>query len=111
MHNLTQAKKLVPSISFNCLGFWIALPPSFEISGYAPVSDRLLAIRLQGHPINTTVFQVNASTSTANPEEIECFCAELQTDIDIVQGQDTLIIIINMLWVTGMPKLKGYLKR
>ena len=27
MHNLTQAKKLVPSISFNCLGFWIAPPP------------------------------------------------------------------------------------
>ena len=37
MHNLTQAKKLVPSISFNCLGFWIAAPSPFEISGFAPV--------------------------------------------------------------------------
>ena len=37
MHNLTQAIKLVPSKSFNCLGFWIVAPSLFEISGYAPV--------------------------------------------------------------------------
>ena len=63
------------------------------ILGCNPISDRLITIELQGHPMNMTIFQVYAPTSTADPEEIECFYAELQTHINNVPGQDILIIM------------------
>ena len=61
--------------------------------GYNPISNRLIRIRLQGHPVNMTIFQVYAPTSTADPEEIEYFYTELQTHIDKAPGQDILIIM------------------
>ena len=48
---------------------------------------------MQGHPVNMTIFQVYAPTSTADLEEIEYFYTELQTHIDKAPGQDILIIM------------------
>ena len=61
------------------------------ILGDNPISERLITIKLQGHSMNMTSFQVYAPTGTADPEETECFYAELQTLIDKVPGHDILI--------------------
>ena len=39
--------------------------------GFNPVSDRIATIRLQCKPVNMTVLQVYAPTSTAEEEEME----------------------------------------
>ena len=41
------------------------------VMGFNPVSDRIPTIRLQCKPVNMTVLQVYAPTSTTEEEEME----------------------------------------
>ena len=40
------------------------------VLGYNQVSDRIMTLRVQGHPINITIIQAYAPTSTAKEEVI-----------------------------------------
>ena len=47
------------------------------------VSDRITTIRLQCKPVNMTVLQVQAQTSTAEEEEMEEFYEKVQHVMDV----------------------------
>ena len=63
------------------------------VMGYKPISDRIISIRLDGHPVRTTIIQIYAPTSAASHDDIEYFYGRLQDLIDTVPRGDVLIII------------------
>ena len=54
------------------------------VMGYKPISDRIISIRLDGHPVRTTIIQIYAPTSAASEDDIEYFYGRLQYLIDTV---------------------------
>ena len=52
------------------------------VMGFNPVSDIIATIRLQCKPVNMTVLQVYAPTSTAEEEEMDEFCDKVQQVVD-----------------------------
>ena len=63
------------------------------VMGFNPVSDRITTIRLQCKPVNMTVLQVYAPTSTAEDEEMEEFYEKVQHVVDEIQRGDVLYVI------------------
>ena len=61
--------------------------------GFNPVSDRIITVRLEGHPLNITVVQVYAPTSTASEEVMEDFYGQLQDTLDRIPSKDMLLVI------------------
>ena len=64
-----------------------------SLLGYAPVSDRILKIRLQAKPLNISIIQFYASTNTASEEEIEEFYNVLQEEIDSIPSCDIKVVM------------------
>ena len=60
---------------------------------FNPVSDRIATIRLQCKPVNMTVLQVYALTSTAEEGEIEEFYEKVQHVVDELSRGDVLYVI------------------
>ena len=60
------------------------------VMGFNPVSDRL---RLQCKPVNMTVLQVYAPTSTAEEDEMEDFYETVQHLVDEIPRGDVLYVI------------------
>ena len=56
-----------------------------SILGYNPVNDRLITVRLKGHPMNTTIIQGYAPTSTTDEENVEEFYGKLHELVDQVK--------------------------
>ena len=54
----------------NGVGFILSRQTAKSVLGYNPISDRLISIRLQAKPVNISVIQVYAPTSTADDEAI-----------------------------------------
>ena len=52
------------------------------VMGFNPVNDRIATISIQRKPINITVFQVYAPTSSSEEEDIEYFYETVQYVID-----------------------------
>jgi len=63
------------------------------ILGYNMISDRIISVRLQGHPTNITIVQVYAPTADAGDEKHEEFYASLQETIDYVPKGDVPMIM------------------
>ena len=61
--------------------------------GFKPVIDRIATIRIQFKPINITVVQVYAPTSSSEEEDIEASYETVQSVIDQIPGGDSLYII------------------
>ena len=63
--------------------------------GYKPISDRIISIRLDGHPVRTTIIQIYVPTSATSEDDIEDFYGRLQYLIDTVglPRGDVLIIM------------------
>ncbi|KAM9687584.1 craniofacial development protein 2-like [Trichechus inunguis] len=76
----------------NGVAFIIKKTISRSILKYNAVSDRLISIRLQGKPVNTTIIQIYAPTTNATDEEIEDFYKLLQSEIDQTCKKDALLI-------------------
>ena len=70
------------------------------VLGYNPVSDRIITIRLQVIPVNVSVVQVYAPTSTASDEDMEGFYNQLQDVLDSLPKTDFTLVV-----GTSMPKL------
>ena len=58
---------------------------------FNPVSNRIATIRLQCKPVNMTVLQVYAPTSTAEEEEMEEFYEKVQHVVDEIPRGDVSI--------------------
>ena len=48
------------------------------VLGYNLQNDRMISVRFQGKPFNTTIIQVSAPTSNAEEAEVERFYEDLQ---------------------------------
>ena len=66
---------------------------SRSVTGYKPISDRIISIRLDGQTVGTTIIQIYAPTSVASEDDIEDFYCRLQDLIDTVPRGDGLIIM------------------
>ena len=69
---------------------------SFEktlILGCNLKNDRMISVRLQGKPFNTTVIQVYAPTSNTEEAEVERFYEDLQDLLELTPKKDVLSII------------------
>ena len=64
-----------------------------RVLGYNPISDRLITIRLHAKPVNITVIQVYAPTSTATDDDIDSFYSQLQDTLDKTSKQDVVVIL------------------
>ena len=78
-----------------------------SVLGFYPLNDRLMSIRLQGKPINTTIIQIYAPTSTAEEEDVEEFYDQLQFLIDKTPSQDTLLILGDFNAKVGDTEVPG----
>ena len=56
-------------------------------------NNRMISVRLQGKPFNTTVIQVYAPTSNAEEAEVERFYEDLQDLLERTPKKDVLFII------------------
>ena len=56
-------------------------------------NDRMISVRLQGKPFNSTVIQVCAPTSNAEEAEVERFYEDLQDLLERTPKKDVLFII------------------
>ena len=56
-------------------------------------NDRMISVRFQGKPFNTTVIQVYAPTSNAEEAEVEWFYEDLQDLLELKPQTDVLFII------------------
>ena len=63
------------------------------VMGYNPVNDRIITVRLQGHPTNVTIIQVYAPTTDAEEEDIDEFYEQLQEVLDSTAQGDVMMII------------------
>ena len=63
------------------------------VMGFNPVNDRISTIRIQCKPINITVVQVYAPTSSSEEEDIEDMYDTVQSVIDQTPNGDNLYII------------------
>ena len=56
-------------------------------------NDRMISVRFQGKPFNTTVIQAYALTSNAEEAEVERFYEDLQDLSELTPKKDVLFII------------------
>ncbi len=63
------------------------------VLGYNPVSDRIITIRLSAKPINVSLIQAYAPTTTASDEDMELFYSQLQDAMDDLPKKDVILII------------------
>ena len=56
-------------------------------------NDRMISVRFQGKPFNTTVIQVYAPTHNAEEDEVERFYEDLQDLLELVPKKDVLFSI------------------
>lgn len=64
-----------------------------RVLGYNPINDRLISLRLQAKPINITVIQVYAPTSSATDDVIDEFYNQLQDTLDTASKRDVVLMI------------------
>ena len=62
-------------------------------------NDRMISVRFQGKPFNSTVIQIKAPTRNAEEAEVERFYEDLQDLLELTPKKDVLFII-----ETGMQK-------
>ena len=64
-------------------------------------NDRMISVRFQGKPFNTTVIQVYAPTSNAEEAEVEWFYEDLKDLLELTPLPQKMSF---SLQGTGMPK-------
>ena len=77
----------------NGVAFIVNKKIAAAVEGYTVVSDRILAIRLRGKPINLTILQVYAPTSAASEDEIESFYSRLEESLHQMHKRDIVYVM------------------
>ena len=65
------------------------------VLGYNLKNDRMISVRFQGKPFNSTVIQIYATTTNAKEAEVEWFFEDLQDLLELTPKKDVLFIIGN----------------
>ena len=63
------------------------------VLGWNKKNDRMVSVRLQGKPFNSTVIQVYAPTSNTEEAEVERFYEDLQDLLELTSPKHVLFII------------------
>ena len=63
------------------------------VLGYNLKNDRMISVRFQGKPFNSTVIQAYAPTSNAEAAEVEWFYEDLQDLLELTPKKDVLFNI------------------
>ncbi|XP_041107422.1 craniofacial development protein 2-like [Polyodon spathula] len=63
------------------------------VESYATISDRIMAIRIRGKPLNVTVLQVYAPKTDAPEDESERFYAKIEEALEQVPKKDIIYIM------------------
>ena len=72
-----------------------------RVLGYNPINDRLISLRLQAKPINITIIQVYAPTSSATDDVMDEFYNQLQDTLDTASKEMQFLLL-----VTSMRRLE-----
>ena len=65
----------------------------YAVFGCNLKNDRMISVRFQGKPFNTTVIQVCAPTTNAKEAEIEQFCEDLQELLELTLNMCVCVYI------------------
>ena len=74
------------------VGFIVRKELINAVLNYTTISSRVISIRLKASPINITIIQIYAPTSTYNDEEIEQFYETVDNNIQESHKKDILIV-------------------
>ena len=74
------------------VGFLVHKNTVSTVMGCRPISSRVITIRLRASPLNITIVQVYAPTSTHPDEEIEEFYHQVQEIINEMPKKDILVV-------------------
>ncbi|XP_030831529.1 craniofacial development protein 2-like [Strongylocentrotus purpuratus] len=74
------------------VGFIIEKATAKCVLRYNPINERIMTVRLQGHPMNISIIQVYAPTADAPEKEITDFYEMVQGVVDSIPKKDFLII-------------------
>ena len=75
------------------VGILIDKNVSNSILGYWAISDRILFVKLKGHPFNISIIQVYAPTAECDEEEINQFYNMLEMAKEHCKSQEVVIIM------------------
>ena len=75
------------------VGFIVKSKPKWSVIGYNQVNDRVITIRLSAKPVNLTIAQLYAPTSTAPNEEIDSFYDVVQDALDSIPNSDITLLM------------------
>ena len=70
-------------------------------------NDRMISVRFQGKPFNTTVIQAYAPTSNAEEAEVERFYEDQQDLLELTPKKDVLFIIVDRNARVGSQETPG----
>ena len=70
-------------------------------------NNRMISVHFQGKPFSITVIQVNAPTSNAEEAEVEWFCKDLQSLLELTPKKDVLFIIGGWNAKVGSQEIPG----
>ena len=70
-------------------------------------NDRMISVRFQGKPFNTTVIQAYAPTSNTEEAEVEWFYEDLQDLLELTPKKDVLFIIGDWCAKVGSQETPG----
>ena len=70
-------------------------------------NERMISVRFQGKPFNTTVIQVYAPTTNAEEAEVEWFHEYLQDLLELTPKKDVLFIIGDWNEKVGSQEIPG----
>jgi len=75
------------------VGFVVDKDASKAVLGYNPIDDRVMTIRIKGHPMNITFLQAYAPTADAEDEVVDDFYNKVQEALDQIHRKDIVIIM------------------
>ena len=75
------------------VGFLVHKDIAKSVMESKPISSRIITMRLVGQPLNISLVQVYAPTSTASDDEMEQFYQQLQVTMEAIPKKDVLLVI------------------
>ena len=75
------------------VGFHVHKNVAKSVLECRPISSRIISLRLAGQPLNISLVQAYAPTSTASDEEMDKFYQQLQQELDTIPKKDVLKVM------------------
>ena len=75
------------------VGMFLATSVSECLSGFWPISDRVMLVKLNAKPFNLSILQVYEPTTDHTDEEVEQFYDDIQMGIGQVKSDEVLVVM------------------